>query len=146
MAQIEAGRPQEAVSALRERSAAGEAAATTQLGLLHYHGHGVPENDDQAYRLFLQAAEQGDPLAMFWLGRMNLLGHGPPRQSPDADRDAARWMFESARRGVAEGQYYLGLLFMAGTGVHRDEAEALKWIRRAAGAGHAPAQAFLGER
>ncbi len=143
---IAAGQPTRAVPVLQRLSAQGDAAASTQLALLHYHGQGVPEDDDQAYRLFLLAAGQGDPLAMFWLGRMNLLGHGPPRHSPDADQDAARWLFESARRGVPDGQYYLGLLFMAGTGVHRDEAEAMKWIRRAAGAGHVAAQAFLGER
>ena len=146
LAHIDAGRHGQALEPLRSAAAAGEPAAMTQLALLYHLGRGVAEDDDEAYRWFGAAAQRDDALAMFWLGRMYLLGHGPPRQSPDADREAARWLFESARRGLPEGQYYLGLLFMAGTGVTRSEQEAMKWIRRAALAGHSPAKAFLAQR
>ena len=115
----------------------------TRMGIRHHLGQGVPEDYAEAQRLFEQAAGLGDPEAMFWLGRMHLLGHGPSAASPDADRDAARWFFEAARRNHAEAQYYLGLLFMAGTGVQRDEVQALRWIRRSAASGLQAAREFL---
>ena len=124
--------------------------ARTRLGELHYLGRGVPESDATAYALFSAGAGGGDPAAMFWLGRMHLLGHAPAGDASEADRDAARWFFEAARRGHAEAQYYLGILFMAGTGVQRDEREAQKWMRRAAagspGAAAVPARARTGMR
>lgn len=140
---IDAGRYDDAVKLLRPAVQASDPAAMTQLAILHHFGNGVREDDTEAYRLFGLAAKRGDSTAMFWLGRMNLLGYGPPRGSPDADRDAAVWFFEAAQRGHAEAQYYLGLLFMAGTGVDKDPGEADKWIRRAAAGGHEPARQFI---
>lgn len=140
---IDAGRFDDAAKLLRPAVQAGDAAAMTELAILHHFGIGVREDDNEAYRLFKRAAGRGESTAMFWLGKMNLLGYGPPRTSPDAERDAAIWFFEGAQRGHAESQYYLGLLFMAGTGVEKDPAEADKWIRRAAAAGHEPARKFV---
>jgi len=136
------GRPADAVALLRTAVAAGDPRAMTRLALMYHLGQGVPEDDDEAYRLLGLAARHDDAAAMFWLGRMHLLGWGPARGSPDADRSAAQWFFEAARRDHSEAQYYLGLLFMAGTGVQRDDDEALKWIRRAAAGGHEPARRF----
>lgn len=140
---IDAGRYEDAARLLRPAAKAGDPAAMTELAVLHHYGHGVPEDDQEAYRLFGEAARLGQGKAMFWLGRMNLLGYGPPRNNPDADRDAAVWFFKAAQAGHPEGQYYLGLLFMAGTGVDKDADEAMKWIRRAADAGHEPARQFI---
>lgn len=140
---IDAGRYDDALRLLRPAAQAGDPAAMTELAILHHYGHGVREDDGEAYRLFGDAAKRGDPTAMFWLGKMHLLGYGPPRHSPDADRDAAIWFFEAAQRDHAEAQYYLGLLFMAGTGVDKDPGEADKWIRRAAERGHEPARTFI---
>lgn len=120
----------------------GHAGALTQLGLLYYAGQGGAPDEARAYALFERAAAADDREAMFLLARMNLLGHGPARSNPDADRDAARWFFEAARRGHADAQYHLGLLFYAGTGVEKNAAEALKWIRRAADNGHEAARQF----
>lgn len=140
---IEQGRFAEALPRLEALARAGVPQARTRLGELHYLGRGVPESDATAYTLFSEGAGGGDPAAMFWLGRMHLLGHAPAGDASEADRDAARWFFEAARRGHAEAQYYLGILFMAGTGVQMDEHEAQKWMRRAAAAGHAAAQQFV---
>jgi TPR repeat protein len=126
--------------------AAGNAAAMTQLGLLYYAGHGVAADEARAYALFERAAQAEDRDAMFLLGRMNLLGHGPARNHADADRDAARWFFEAARRGHVDAQYHLGLLFYAGTGVQKNPEEAMKWIRRAADNGHEAARRFTPSR
>jgi len=61
----------------------------------------------------------------------------------DVDRQAAQWYFEAARRGHADAQYSLGILFLTGKGVVQSRDEALKWIRRAADQGHADAAAYV---
>lgn len=127
-------------------AAQGHAGALTELGLLYYTGHGVVTDETRAFALFERAAAAADRDAMFLLGRMNLLGHGPTRTNPDAEREAARWFFEAARRGHADAQFHLGLLFYAGTGVEKNTDEALKWIRRAAGSGHEAARQFTPPR
>lgn len=140
------GDPAAARAILDRLVAAGNAAAMTQLGLLYYAGQGVEVDEARAYALFERAAQAEDRDAMFLLARMNLLGHGPARSNPDADRDAARWFFEAARRGHADAQYHLGLLFYAGTGVQKNPDEAMKWIRRAADNGHEAARGFTPSR
>jgi len=139
---IDRGDFSSAIERLRPLVQSSNPAALTLLGRLTYEGLGVPADESQAYSLFERAAAADDSEAMFFLGQMNLLGHGPAQNNPDADRDAARWFFEAARRGHADAQYHLGLLFYAGTGVQKNPAEALKWIRRAAKNGHATARQF----
>lgn len=129
--------------ALEARAARGEPQAQADLGVLLYLGRGVTRDEARAFKLFGEAATKESASAMFWLGRMYLLGDGPAAKDPEADREAARWTFEAARRGHTEAQYTLALLFMAGTGVEKNEDEARKWLRRAADAGHEPARQFL---
>lgn len=49
-----------------------------------------------------------------------------------------------AEQGIADAQYFLGLLYAAGLGVPHDDFEAAKWIRLAAEQGLVGAQADLG--
>ena len=49
-----------------------------------------------------------------------------------------------AEAGVAEAQFGLGILYTEGTGVPRDQKQAIKWITLAAEQGHALAQLSLG--
>jgi TPR repeat protein len=43
-----------------------------------------------------------------------------------------------AEQGSASAQYYLGTLYLNGTGVTRNAEEAVKWISRSAGQGLQP--------
>lgn len=47
-------------------------------------------------------------------------------------------------QGHAEGQYQLGSMYLAGTGVLQDFPTALKWFEKAAQQNHAAAQYRLG--
>ena len=47
-----------------------KADAQTRLGLMHFHGHGVDQNDLLAFQNFQQAAERGHVVAMGSLGVM----------------------------------------------------------------------------
>jgi TPR repeat protein len=49
-----------------------------------------------------------------------------------------------AEQGVAEAQFYLGILYENGQGVPQDHAEAPKWWRKAAEQGHVTSQWVLG--
>ena len=48
------------------------------------------------------------------------------------------------RRGDAEAQYNLGIMYAQGLGVPQDDAEAVRWYRLAAAQGNAGAQSYLG--
>jgi len=49
-----------------------------------------------------------------------------------------------AMQGYADAQYYLGVMYAKGDGVAEDDAEAVKWYRKAAEQGHDGAQYNLG--
>ena len=69
--------------------------------------------------------------------------------TPENYQAAARKFPEiksKAEKGDAESQYVLGLMYFFGVGVSRDEGDAgetVKWIRKAAEQGYAPAQIKL---
>jgi len=52
--------------------------------------------------------------------------------------------FVSAKQGDADAQYNLGIMYERGQGATQDDAEAVKWYRKAAEQGHARAQGLLG--
>lgn len=132
-----------AIRLLEPLARAGNAQAQLRMGLLHYHGHGVRENDAQALAWFEQAARQGLAEAQFHLGNMYAYGLADPGAGADPARLAAQWYFEAARQGHAEAQYSLGILFLTGTGLVQNPTEANRWIERAAKQGHADASAYL---
>ena len=61
--------------------------------------------------------------------------------APNPDLDALR---AKAEQGDVAAQNQLGAIYSDGTGVPRDDAEALKWYRKAAEQGDAAAQSSLG--
>ncbi len=69
------------------------------------------------------------------LGELRLLGHGAP---PDTARALALWR-PAARAGHAEAAYRLGTLHFDA----RHPRHAVRWLRRAARAGHPAAQTLL---
>lgn len=134
-----------AVRLLQPLAEGGDARAQVQLGTLHYHGHGVPENDALALQWYDRAARQGHAQAQYLLANLYAFGHAGVPEGHDAMRVAAQWYFEAARQGHMDAQYSLGLLFLAGSGVTQNAAEARKWFGRAARQGHADARAYLKE-
>jgi TPR repeat protein len=90
---------------------------------------------------YRMAAEQGDAMAQYRLGRMSHLGQGVPRDYGEA----VRWYRMAAEQGDPQAQFHLGALYQSGPGdVPRDPAEAAKWYRMAAGQGFGKAQLCLG--
>ncbi len=67
-----------------------------------------------------------------------------PAQQADSDREFFEKIKIKAEQGDAQAQFRLGICYELGRGVPKDEAEAVKWCRKAADQGHAPAQCSLG--
>ena len=59
--------------------------------------------------------------------------------------EAVRWYQEAAKLNHADGQFWLGLCYMRGEGVVRDEKQAISWFHKSAENGNVDAQYRLGE-
>jgi len=53
---------------------------------------------------------------------------------------------EAADAGNAKAQWWLSMMYSDGTGINKDEAEAIKWARLSAEQDYAPAQVSMGLR
>jgi len=140
---LDSGRHAQAAQLLMPLAGAGSPLAQYRLGMTHYNGQGVPEDEKQAIHWWKKAAAQGYAEAMFQLGSAYLFGSQAAKFVPDPDREAATWYFQAASSGHAEAQYHLGLLFLAGKGVLENRQEAARWMRKAAGQGHPEARKAL---
>jgi len=78
------------------------------------------------------------PLKSQLLKPLNNTSAAKFRQSKSYDDryDAVAWYKESAKQGDAESQYWLGVMYLDGSGINEDEDEALHWVSLAAGQGH----------
>ena len=115
-----------------------------------YGSKKVPQDFQEAMRLFCQEAEQGNALAMYDLGRMWADGLGV-----EADPDAAKeWYrkaldaFLSAEKKLPERkktylQYRIGKMYLAGLGTEQNYETAATWLDRAAEKSHKYAQYTL---
>lgn len=95
---------------------------------------------DDALRVFLVWADQGDADAQYRLGVMYDLGQGVAQD----DAEAAKWYRAAAEQGVADAQGTLAVMYRTGQGVQQDDVAAAKWSRRAAEQGDVGAQYSLG--
>lgn len=140
---IDAGQFAQAAQWLKPLASEGDPAAQYRLGVLYYHGQGVPEDEVMAVFWWKKAAAHGHAEAMFQLAGAYLFGTQAGRFVADPDREAAVWYFQAASAGHAEAQYHLGLLFLAGKGVIYSRKEAANWFKKAADRGHAEAKKAL---
>jgi TPR repeat protein len=117
----------------RPLAAEGDAHAQTTLGLLYYHGNGVPQDPDEAVKWFRRAADQDDATAQFHLGVMFSKGEGVPQDNAEA----ADWFRRAANLGDAPAQYNLGLFYTKGVAGEPNNVSAHMWFNLAAA--HFPA-------
>ena len=82
-----------------------------------------------------EAAETGDPKAMFEIGSRYAEGRGTKADLPEA----AKWYERAAEAGFAPAQYRIGNFYEKGTGTDRDIVKAKTWYQMAAEQGNASA-------
>ena len=143
---ISKGQYADAVKILDPLAKAGNAVAQYQMGILHYNGKGVPEDERKAVQLLTSSAQQGNVEAMYQLGNAYTFGSETPQLVADPDVEAANWYYKAAKQGNADAQYSIGLLFMAGKGLVKNDKEAMYWMQQAAKNGHKDAKSYVGNR
>ena len=67
---------------------------------------------------------------LFWFAAQSAPGQDPLPTS--AERDSLAATLKRAELGYPDAQFSLGVCYIQGTGVPKDEAEAVKWFRRMA--------------
>lgn len=131
-----------AITVLRPLAAAGNPEAQYQLGFL-----AMTECDlikgREAFSLFIDAAEQGHPEAMYELATFpEFLSE--PFKSPLSEEETWRWLLRAAEGGSVQAQRHAGASLATGDwregNVPQDLSAAVAWYRRAAEAGDADAQ------
>jgi TPR repeat protein len=96
------------------------------------------KDDHEAERWFRDAAERGNAAALVNLGMMY-------EERPGGAATAAQFYRRAADFGQAEATFRLGELHLRGAGVDQDFSEATRLFIKAAGLGHAGAQAKLAQ-
>ena len=92
-------------------------------------------------KVLMSKAARGDARASFLLGAAYASGNAVARD----DKEAVYWFRNAAKKGLAEAQYNLAIMYDTGTaGVKHNPATAAKWHQQAAEQGLAEAQFNLG--
>ena len=119
-----------------------------------YGSEDVPQDFNEAYRLFLSEAELGNALAMHDLGRIFVDGLGREIDLPDSRAwyEKALTAFLSAEKEKPKPylEYRIGKMYAVGLGTEQDYGQAASWFQevwmtKAAEAGNAGAQYALGK-
>jgi TPR repeat protein len=84
----------------------------------------APEKADDPAKEYRAAAESGDPKAQSLLGEVYYRAGNYG--------EALKWLRKSAEQGYSFGQYNLGVMYLEGSGVAKNESESVKWFTRAA--------------
>lgn len=98
---------------------------------LYFEEQGVESNEEKAWDLLQEAAQEGDEVAIHKIGRMYELG-------TYVNKDytwAMLWYLRSAVRGYADAQSDVGILYEDGLAGYRDVTAALFWYKKAAAQG-----------
>ena len=94
------------------------------------------QDDKQAVKWQIKAAEQGNSAAQYYLGNMYTNGKGVTQDY----KKAAKWYTKSAEQGYSKAQFNLGNVYSKGAGVTQDDKQAVKWYTKAAEQGDIYAQ------
>ncbi|XP_036620664.1 LRP2-binding protein isoform X2 [Trichosurus vulpecula] len=118
-------------------------AAAYNLGRAFHEGQGVPHNDEEAERLWLFAADNGNPKAS--VKAQSILGMYYSTKEPKDLEKAFFWHSEACGNGNLESQGALGLMYFYGQGIPQNTDAALQCLRQAANRGNVYAQGHLVE-
>lgn len=127
---------QEAEKWYRPAAEAGDVNAQNNLGLILCYGMGRPKDEAEGMKWLRAASESGDAVTQGNYAVI-LLNHGNYAEALEMAKKAAV-------HGDANANFVLGGLYANGYGVPKSDAEAEKYYRLAAEAGHARAQDSLG--
>ncbi|XP_056328695.1 LRP2-binding protein [Danio aesculapii] len=116
-------------------------AALYNLGQAYLEGFGVQASSSEAERLWLLAADDGNPNAS--VKAQSALGMFYSRPESLDLRKAFSWHSQACGNGSLESQAALGLMYLYGHGVQQDSDSALFCLKEAAERGNVYAQGHL---
>ena len=122
--------------------AQGSKAAMVYLGFALVNGDVVEPDLEIGEALLRRAADAGHRGGLTALGVSLLRNQVTPR-SPD---EGQQLLEAAAEKGSAAAMSALGFAYYYGQGVTKDDIAALRWLQRAAAAGHQRAKRFLSEQ
>lgn len=120
----------------QKASEQGDTRAKICLAELYLYG-GSKIDAEKAYKLYAEAAEQGDAEAQYKVG-----AHIYADCTNKAE--AAMWLRRAADQGETNAPFLLGQMYKFGTGVVKDQFESAKWYKQAADVGDVNAQNMMG--
>lgn len=94
-----------------------------ERGLAYAYGEGVPQNYNNAFKLFESAAMLGHASAQYQLALAYANGHGVTKNPPAA----VEWYEKAARQGLHIAQRSLGNVYLNGDGVQPNRPLAFAW-------------------
>lgn len=100
-------------------------------GYCYYLGLGTLQDQKKAFALFELAAEGGDEYGQYMLGICYQRGDGV-----EVNYKSLFWYSESARQGLSESQFRVGLMYRSGVGCIEDDENAGIWYRKAGNQAH----------
>jgi len=116
----------------RSAAAQGDLMAMVDLGQLYITGDGVPQDPQEAIRLFRKAGDAGEMHGYYHLAGMYGVGNGVKKDYSEE----AKWYRVLAEKGVVDAMFMLGKFYDEGHGVPEDDDQAAIWWKRAAEKGH----------
>jgi TPR repeat protein len=132
------GRQVEAFQFYQRAADQGQTTAMTKLYCCYWDGIGIAPDHAKAMQWLTKAAEARDSWAQYLMGYR----YEHPDDQEGSNRvpvpnliEACQWYRRSADQNYAEAQYCLGLFYLKGQVVNRDEERGLKLVRAAADQG-----------
>uniref|UniRef100_H2ZN73 LRP2-binding protein n=1 Tax=Ciona savignyi TaxID=51511 RepID=H2ZN73_CIOSA len=115
--------------------------AQFNIGRAYFEGYGVEQNNKEAERWWIQAADDGSPNASVLAQTM--LGMLYSRPDFLNLKQAFFWHSEACGNGSLESQGILGVMYLQGDGIKQSEASAYECLKEAADRGNVYAQGRL---
>lgn len=148
------GKKEDAVEAYRYAAEKGHTGSRWALANMYAYGDGVAKNDFEAFKIYSEIASQGvepgsEDTGFFVNALLSLADyyrHGIPGSPVKMDLGQARQLYfqVASTFGVAEAQFQLAQMILAGEGGRADTQQAKKWLNQARKHGHAGAMSIFG--
>ena len=129
---------QQALLWLNKAANAGNAKAQTALGIIYSETPGFDHNNREAVSWLQKAAASGQADAQNNLASIYALGKGL-----DKDFKQAYILFQQAAKMDVKAQYNLGVMFLRGIHVTKNEETAASWFKKAESGGNSNARPVL---
>lgn len=126
----------EAVGWFKRAAEQGTLEAQYSIGLAYHDARGVLQDENEAVRWIHLAADRGYCLAQCWMGGCC--------DAAGKQEEGFHWYLLAAGNGFSDAQYNVGLAYVFGRGVAKDEKEGLRWFQLAADQGDREAQNYIG--